>query len=134
MLREMVERGFGGLGFACLITFVALTILTVQNIEVPVAQVWVYMLGSMILGVYFGVSSFFFEIEKWSPLKQVAIHFSLSIILWFLIAIFMAGWIPFTLRSIVLSFCMFTALYVLFWFVFRAYFKKIEADMNDSVK
>ncbi|MBB6451378.1 RsiW-degrading membrane proteinase PrsW (M82 family) [Geomicrobium halophilum] len=134
MLSEIVYRSFGGLGFACLITFIALTALMLQNIEVPIAEVWVHMLGSMILGVYFGVASFIFEIEKWSPLKQVIVHFFLSVTLWFLIAIFMAGWVPLTPLSIVISFCMFVGIYVLFWLGFNAYYKKIEADMNNSVR
>lgn len=134
MLFKIVKRSFEGLGLACLITFVALTVFTIQDIEVPVAEVWVYMLGSMILGVYFGVASLIFEIEKWSPLKQASVHFVLSVILWFFVAFLMAGWVPFTPLSIMLSFCIFVLIYVFFWFGFRAYFKKIEADLNDSMK
>src|SRR5690625_5424690 len=94
MLRKVANRSFMGLGLAYLITFIALTALIVQEIEMTVVEVWIYMLGSMILGVYFGVASLIFEIEKWSPLKQLAVHFVLSVILWLLIAIFIAGWIP----------------------------------------
>src|SRR5690625_6386926 len=97
-----------------------------------VVEVWIYMLGSMILGVYFGVASLIFEIEKWSPLKQLAVHFVLSVILWLLIAIFIAGWIPFTPLSIAISFCIFVGIYVLFWLGFRVHFKKMQSDMNRS--
>lgn len=134
MFLKVVNRSFMGLGLAYLITFTALTALTVQHIEMAVVEVWVYMLSSMILGVYFGIASLIFEIEKWSPLRQLAVHFVLSVILWLLIAIFMVGWIPFTLLSVVISFGVFVGLYLLFWLGFNAYYKKIETEMNDSMK
>lgn len=134
MLSKIVYRIFAGLGFTCLITFVSMTNFIVQDTEVTFFQFWLYMLSNMIMGVYFGVSSLIFEIEDWSFLKQLTVHFVLSAMLWFLIAIFIAGWIPFTPLSILISFCVFVGVYMLVLLGFSAYYKKIVNDMNESVK
>lgn len=134
MLRKLLLRSFFGLGLACLITFVALTIFTFQGIEVSIFQVWLYMFGAIILGVYFGISSLIFEIENWSPLKQLVVHFVLSSMLWFIIAIFMVRWMPFTVFTLIFSFFIFIGIYVLIGLGFSIYYKKIETELNDSVK
>lgn len=52
MLMELIKRSFIGLGFAAIITFVFLTWMTIEQIDVPVGVIWKNMLGSMIMGIY----------------------------------------------------------------------------------
>ena len=130
---EMVRRSFFGISFAALFTFIALTIFKVQGIEVPVSVIWSNMLGSLLIGIYFGAASMIFDVERWSPLKQTSVHFLLSCMVFFPIA-FTAGWIPFEALAVILGFSIFIALYAMFWFGTRAHLKKLETAMNHSVK
>lgn len=132
--RNLVYNISIGLAFAFLFVFFNFTILMFQNSDISIGQVWVNMLGNMVLGLYFGTASLIFEIEKWSFLKQLVVHFIVSVLLWFLVAIFIVGWISFTPLSILISFGIFIGIYLIFWICFIAYYKKIEIELNDLVK
>ncbi len=60
MLGEILHRILIGLGFSSVITFAFLTIFTVQDADVAVFHLWLSMAGNMVLGIYFGVSTFIF--------------------------------------------------------------------------
>ena len=133
MIAEMMRRSLLGLGFTAIITFAFLTVMTVQDIEVPVSIIWKNMLGSMVMGIYFGCASLIFDREKWSPLKRTVIHFLLSVIVWLPLAIWM-GWVPFEFLTILIGIVTFIIAYLLFWYGSYLYFKKIENEMNHSIK
>lgn len=133
MVVNLVKRSFIGLGFSAIITFIALTILLQSEQNIPISVIWSNMLSSMILGIYYGCSSFIFEIEKWSPLKQTIIHFILSFAIWLPIAI-ITGWVPLNLSTIFIGVIIFTVLYLLTWYGHFLYFKKVENDMNNLLK
>ncbi|RIW32043.1 DUF3021 domain-containing protein [Bacillus salacetis] len=130
---DVLRRSLIGLGFTALFTFTALTILKLQDIDAAVSDIWLSMLGSMVMGIYFGASSKLFEVDQWSPLKQTSIHFVISIFIWFPLALYI-GWLPFNLIPIVVGIGGFIVVYLIFWFAFYTYFKKVESEMNDSVK
>lgn len=109
MLMELIKRSFIGLGFAAIITFVFLTWMTIEQIDVPVGVIWKNMLGSMIMGIYFGISSAIFDMETWSPLKQTLMHFFLSIIVWLPLAMYL-GWIPITPMALFFGIISFTGI------------------------
>lgn len=132
--RNLVYNISIGLAFAFLYVFFMFTILMFQDSDISINQVWINMLVNMILGIYFGIASLIFEIEKWSFLKQLVVHFVLSIVIWFLIAVFVVEWISFTPFSILISFGVFIGIYLLFWMCFIAYYKKVETELNDLVK
>ncbi|KYG29327.1 DUF3021 domain-containing protein [Alkalihalobacillus trypoxylicola] len=134
MFGEILHRSLIGLGFSSLITFISLTSFTVQDTDLAIFQLWLFMLGNMLLGIYFGVSTFIFNIENWSPLKQFFVHFALSLVVWFFISIFIMGWIQLTAFSLLFSFSIFIGIYLLIAFIFTFYYKKIETELNDSVK
>src|SRR5690625_7870800 len=80
MIFEILKRVFYGIAWGGLATFLALTILMILNINPEVSAIWLYMLASFVFGIYFGLASFIFTSDHWSPLKKTIIHFSLSII------------------------------------------------------
>ena len=133
LIAEMMRRSLLGLGFTAIITFAFLTVMTVQDIEVPVSIIWKNMLGSMVMGIYFGCASLIFDREKWSPLKRTVIHFLLSVIVWLPLAIWL-GWVPFAFLTILIGVGTFIIAYLLFWYGSYLYFKKIENEMNHSIK
>src|SRR5690625_2190305 len=102
MKTEVLKRTMYGIAYGGIYTFIALTILMILQITPPIFQTWLYMLAGLMLGVYFAVASFIFEVEAWSPLKKTVIHFVLSIVLYFIIAL-SVGWVPFTFTAIIRS-------------------------------
>lgn len=133
MVWEAIRRSILGLGFAALITFAILTIFTVQNVEVPVSIIWKNMFGSMILGIYFGTASLIFDKENWSPLRQTIVHFVISISTWCPLALYM-GWLPMEMGPIISGIGLFMIIYLIFWYGAYLYFKKMEMDMNRSIR
>ncbi|WP_428910038.1 DUF3021 domain-containing protein [Niallia sp. Krafla_26] len=133
MIVEMVRRSMLGLGFAAIFTFAILTVMMLQDVQVSIPIVWKNMLGSMVMGIYFGCASLIFDIEDWSPLKRTVVHFLISVITWLALAIYM-GWVPFELSTILIGIGIFIVVYLLFWYGSYLYFKRIENEMNNSVK
>lgn len=132
MIFEIIKRSMIGIAFGGIFTFIALTIMKFNDIEGTISEVWIHMLASFVLGVYYSLSSFIYEYDGWSPLKKTMIHFSLSIIVYFLIAI-PIGYIPLHPLSIILGIVIFIVVYVLFWIGYFLYYKKIEASMNEQL-
>lgn len=129
MIFEAIKRSMTGIAFGGIITFIALTILKFTHTDASVSQIWVYMLSSFIIGIYFGLASFIFEDNGWSYLKKTIIHFSISIIFYLIIAL-LVGWIPFVASAIFFTSLFFIFIYSLFWTGYFLYYKKVEASMN----
>lgn len=133
MMNEIIKRIWVGFGFASVITFVALSLLVLQQVDTSVYEVWQHMLGSLVMGAYFGVASFIFEQERWSPLIQTVAHFSLSILVWLPLALFL-GWVPLGWWTIIIGVFSFTVVYCLFWIGSTLYFKSVLKQLNQMVK
>lgn len=133
MVSEVIKRVMLGFGCSAIILFAVLTGLMMKDAVVPAKVLWLNLLGSMFIGAYFGVASFIFEYDRWSPLKQLVIHFMISIALFFPISTGV-GWIPMKPLSIVLGLVMFIVTYSIFWTGFRYYFKKQAEALNASVR
>ncbi|KPH73600.1 DUF3021 domain-containing protein [Oceanobacillus caeni] len=134
MIVEAVKRSMMGIALGGIFTFIALTVVMFTSTDAAISQIWIYMLCSFILGIYFGLASFLFEDNGWSYLKKTAIHFCLSIAVYFTIALFIADWIPFSLAAILISFLVFIFVYAVFWMGYYLYYKKVEASLNASLK
>lgn len=130
---EALRRAIIGVGIGGLATFIMLTIFKLNVISVTVDEIWSHMLGSLLIGIYFGVGSLIFDKEDWSPLRQIVIHLSLSIIVFFPIAL-TTGWVPAKPLPILICLITFLIIYALFWFSIRWYLKKMEASMNESIQ
>lgn len=133
MIFEVVKRIFTGIAWGGLVTFFSLTILMINDINPDISTIWLYMLASFVMGIYFGLAAFIFIIDSWSPLKKTVIHFSLSITVYFSIA-FPIGWVPLTPLAIIMSSVSFLLFYIVFWSGYTLYYKKIEESLNDSLQ
>src|SRR5690625_1427405 len=133
MKIEILKRAMFGIAYGGISTFIALTVLMILEINSPVSQIWLYTLAGFMIGIYFGVASFIFEIDHWSPLKTTVIHFLLSIVFYFMIALSI-GWIPFTLTAIIISIFIFTAVYCVYWLGYRTYYKRVEDNLNKNLQ
>ena len=133
MIKEVIKRCLVGVAIGGLWTFGVLTYMHFANVEATVSQVWINMLCSFILGIYYGLSSFIFESNDWSILKQTVIHFIMSITIFSIIATSL-GWVKITLSSILWTALIFITIYVIIACSFYRYYKKIEENMNASLE
>ena len=134
MKSDIFNRCLIGISFGALVTFGFLTVFLFIDVETTIEEIWRHMLASMILGVYYGLSSFIWtELDTWSPLKKTVIHFSVSITVYYIIA-FTAKWVPIHLSTIIISAIIFSGIYATFWIGYRIYFKKIEASLNQDLQ
>ncbi|UJL46837.1 DUF3021 domain-containing protein [Virgibacillus sp. NKC19-16] len=133
MIVEALKRITAGIAVGGIYTFVVLSFVKFYGVDATVSEIWLGMLGSLVVGIYFGLSSFIFEVHDWSYLKQTVIHFSLSITVYFIIAL-SAGWVPFTPLAILSSALVWIAFYTLVWTGFYIYFKKVEASLNEELR
>ena|SRR5699024_8698033 len=133
MWIRIMQRIFSGIAWGGLVTFFAMTVLMMNDITPDISVLWFYMLMSFMFGIYFGLASFIFVFGNWSPLKKTMIHFLLSIVVYFSIAL-PIGWIPPKALSILLTLFIFIIIYALFWFGFNLYYKKLEASLNESLR
>ncbi|MBM7714835.1 glucan phosphoethanolaminetransferase (alkaline phosphatase superfamily) [Bacillus thermophilus] len=133
MISKMIHRSMYGVAFGSIVTFIALTFLMAFNINLPVSQIWLYMLASFFIGIYYGLASFIFELEAWSPLKKTVVHYSLSITVFFIFALSL-HWVPFNWKAIVLTIIGFTLIYALYWFGYTLYYKRVESSLNDTLQ
>lgn len=132
MISEIMKRAIYGLAYGGVVTFIALTVLMFANMNPSIQTIWLYTSMGFVLSIYFAFASFIFDVEKWSPLKKTIIHYSLSIIVYFIIAI-SVGWVPIRIDPIFISIIMFTVVYLVFWYSYRIYYKRVEASMNESL-
>lgn len=132
MKNEIFKRIIYGIAYGGSVIIFALTTLMMLDINPPVKVIWLYSCMGMVLGIYFGVASLIFEIDDWSPLKKTTVHYSTSIVVYFIIAL-SVGWIPPEIVPIMLSILTFTVVYILFWFGYRLYYKRIEKSLNQNL-
>ncbi|MFC6333528.1 DUF3021 domain-containing protein [Paenibacillus septentrionalis] len=130
--RDVIARIMNGFGFAAIFTLIALTILLVNKVDPPLNEIWKSMLGSMIMGAFYGAASYLFQIVSWSPLKQVVIHFSLSVLLFLPIGLW-TGWLPFEWKPLLIGLVLFAVMYSLFWCAYSYYYWRLTKEMNDSI-
>ncbi len=90
-------------------------------------------LGLIFCGWFFTVSPLYFENTNLRLSQQTGLHFITVVILYFILA-FGIGWIPFTMRSFLLTLGLFIVVYAIFWTSFYLYFrkqaKKLNAELN----
>jgi len=133
MIRDIVKRILAGIALGGLSTFIALTIMKFAHFEATVSEIWSNMLASMIIGIYFGLSSYIFETDKWSNLKKTIIHFSCSMIAYYLIAL-PVGWVPVSPLYLVLSAVVFALIYAVYWTSFYLYYRKVAKSLNKELQ
>lgn len=133
MIVEALKRITTGIAIGGIYTFIVLSFVKFYGVDATVSEIWLSMLGSLVIGIYFGLSSFIFGVQEWSYLKQTVIHFNLSITVYFIIAL-STGWVPFTPLAILSNALVWIAFYTLVWTGFYIYFKKVEASLNEELQ
>lgn len=128
--KKIVKNLFIGLSFGGIIFFIALTSYMFLEIEITLKELWLNLLGSLLVGIYFSIAVLIFDIEKWSTLKQTSIHFLASITFFFPVAIF-AKWVPVEPSPLLICFLSFLILYSFIYLFFYLHFKRIERQLND---
>ena len=90
-------------------------------------------IGSVLCGWFFTVSPLYFENRNLKLSQQTILHFLTVIILYFILALTI-GWIPFTIKNIMLALLISIAVYTIFWSAFYLYFKNQARKLNDELK
>lgn len=133
MILEILRRSMLGVAYGSIFTFIVLTIMKINAFEATVSEIWMHMAASILLGVYFGISSLIFGGSDSSLIKKSIIHFLLSYSVWLIIA-GRVGWVPLSVTAILWSSLAFILLYVLNGLGWYLYFKRVEAMLNDQLK
>lgn len=133
MIGNVVKRIWMGFGAAAVFTWVAVGILVLTETEASVTDIWVNMMGSIVIGGYFAGASYIFDHDRWSPLKQMIIHFVLSVIVFFPLAL-RVGWLPAEPLPLLIGLGIFIVMYMIFWFVIRMILNRQAASLNRSLK
>ncbi|WP_054861679.1 DUF3021 family protein [Gracilibacillus sp. JCM 18860] len=66
-------------------------------------------------------------------MQQTIIHFVLSLTVISIVSIY-AGWVPFTLWSLIIGLGIFLLTYFMMWIGIYTYYKKLEKSMNESIE
>lgn len=133
MIMEAIKRSMMGIAFAGIISLIVITILKFTGTETTITEIWLSMLLSYVLGIYFGLSSFIFVDNGLSMLKQTIIHYCMSVVVYFIIAL-SGRWVPFTFVAIFVTTLIFTVIYSIYWTSYYLYYKKVEENLNESLQ
>ncbi len=89
-------------------------------------------IGSILCGWFFTVAPSYFEIRQLKLYQQTILHFFTVLILYLILALTI-GWIPFTIKGVLLTLIIAIIVYAIFWTAFYLYFKnqakKLNADL-----
>lgn len=132
MIGNVLKGIIGGIGVGALLTFIVFTIMLANDVDIDTYMLWKSMLCNMVVGAYFSTAGYIFAYHAWSPLKQLIIHYGLSLAVFYPIA-FWAEWIHIEFIPILLSLLMFTAIYAVFWVGFTLYYRNQTKKLNESV-
>ncbi|AUJ23800.1 DUF3021 family protein [Virgibacillus dokdonensis] len=133
MWIEAIKRLTVGVAIAGLITFIVLTVITFQDIEISIMYFWKSALSTLFIASYFALASLLFEREHWSPLKQTSIHYLLSNLFFFPIAIW-ADWLHMSIKSLLFAIVIFTIIYTIIWIIGMWIQKRNVLQLNKAMK
>lgn len=85
-----------------------------------------------IIGVSFAATTVIFEMDRWSIIRQTALHFVINSIVMFA-AGFLCGWFPHTVKSTIIWFAIFITVYIIIWFCFTLYYKLKVKQINEKL-
>ncbi|MFS0614679.1 DUF3021 domain-containing protein [Lederbergia ruris] len=89
-------------------------------------------LACLFCGWFFSVTPLLFEIKTLKLPQQTGLHFVSVAILYFILS-FSIGWIPFTLKSVLLFAGLFLLIYTGIWIGFYFYFRNEAKKLNDDL-
>ncbi|MFS0725377.1 DUF3021 domain-containing protein [Paenibacillus sp. 1P07SE] len=131
-MHNVLFRIIGGFGVSSIVTFIALTTLLIQGKSPAIQELWVHVTCNMLLGITFGLSSFLFEYERWSPLRQLATHFGLTLTVFFAVNLW-AQWIPLRPLPLLIGLGIYIVNYTISWFAISWYYRKQAEELNHTM-
>ncbi len=106
-------------------------LLNITSNELSAVILQVILCG--IMGAGFALASIIWEIDSWSLVKQTGIYFAIICVVMFPISYF-AGWMPHTMRGIVLYVLIFIVIFIVAWILQYMSWKNKIGKLNDKVK
>jgi hypothetical protein len=130
LFRSIIGIFFG----AFLAVIVTNSVVYFGNQDVLDGQIFMKnSLGSVFCGWFFTVSPLYFENTKLRLSQQTALHFATVVVLYFILA-FGIGWVPFTLKSFIITLVVFIFSYLMFWTSFYLYFRRQARKLNEELE
>jgi hypothetical protein len=130
LFRSIIGIFFG----AFLAVIVTNSVVYFGNQDVLDGQIFMKnSLGSIFCGWFFTVSPLYFENTKLRLSQQTALHFATVVVLYFILA-FGIGWVPFTLKSFIITLVVFIFSYLMFWTSFYLYFRRQARKLNEELE
>ncbi|CAM3115087.1 DUF3021 domain-containing protein [Filibacter tadaridae] len=134
-MKTLLYRSFIGIFFGAFIAVILTnSVVLFSGREMLDGQLFLKnSLGSIFCGWFFTVTPLFFENVNLRLSQQTALHFFTVVILYFILA-FGIGWVPFTVKSFLLTLGLFIVSYSVFWTSFYFYFKKQAERLNAELQ
>ncbi len=98
-----------------------------------IAAVAAQYLLTGIIGMTFAGTTAIFEVERWSLSAQTALHFAVTSAVMY-VSGFLCGWFPHSVRSTIIWFGIFIAIYIIMWASFTIYYRKKTEEVNESIR
>ncbi|MGX1265693.1 putative membrane protein [Rossellomorea marisflavi] len=133
-MSNLIVRIFGGFGVGGVLTVLVLAFGIDPSADIDVREIMFSLLGSMITGAYFSVAAMVFTIDNWSMMKQIAVHYTSSLVILFPVFTWLTGWIAIDPAQLLPGLVIFTGIYVFNWLGWYLYYKQIEKKMNESIR
>jgi len=134
-MKTFIFRSFIGIFFGAFIAvlFININILS-GKFEVIDGNLFLKnSIGSILCGWFFTVSPLYFENRNLTLAQQTILHFLTVMILYFMLALTI-GWIPFSLKGILLALLISLVTYAISWVSFYLYFKIQAQKLNNDLK
>ncbi|NWK71614.1 DUF3021 domain-containing protein [Bacillus paramycoides] len=134
MFDRVINKIAFGLGMAMIYSLLFLWLGYVKGMEtVETKTLIMYLVTANIVGLIFSFSSFIFEKEEWSILKQTMIHF-IVLLGTFLPTAIWIGWIPNRFGPILICIGIFIVIYFIIWFMMTLYWKRKIEKLNHQLR
>lgn len=140
--KDLVNYFFSGIAWGCtflvVINLIGYAMMGSIFLEPLMEHFVMHTVGAMIVGVCCGSTSYVYKIESLSLKKQIAIHFTISIGGYLLIA-YKLGWMPISNPSYIIIFILiaiiiFISIWTGFYFYNRNEAKKYNAKIKEIEK
>lgn len=147
MLKKIIKRFALGFIFEVFVTYVisllisinigdgnyyniSPNLLTLCKTELGAASLQFILAG--LLGAMFGITTLYWEIERWSLAKQTVMHF-ITITASMLIVAYICNWMEHSIKGFAIWIGMFIVIYVIIWIICYTSFKRKINAVNKKL-
>lgn len=125
-MKKMIKSMLMAIGIGSSIT---LFVIPIYNIQMGIQDV----LGLYVIWVVCGFLPIVYQNERMPLALQLLIHFSGSIIAFFIIST-LNDWVPLKVEALVGAFIIFTMIFLVIWFIFFIINVKQSKQINTKIK